>query len=79
MLACKNLSVVIQPSGVHILDRATARFMPKGLNAVIGPSGCGKSTLAKAAVEALDSPFEPITLDAYFVMDWFPLAEKDPG
>ena len=47
MLACKDLSVVIQPSGTCILDRATAQFMPKALNAVIGPSGCGKSTFLR--------------------------------
>lgn len=55
MLACKNLSVVIQPSGARILDRATARFIPKGLNAVIGPSGCGKTTLVKAMLGILPS------------------------
>jgi len=55
MLACKDLSVVIQPSGTRILDRATARFMPKGLNAVIGPSGCGKTTLVKAMLGILPS------------------------
>ncbi|MEC7230418.1 MAG: ABC transporter ATP-binding protein, partial [Verrucomicrobiota bacterium] len=58
MLACKELSVVIQPSGTCILDRATARFMPKGLNAVIGPSGCGKTTLVKAMLGILPSDGE---------------------
>jgi ABC-type multidrug transport system ATPase subunit len=55
MLSCKDLSVVIQPSGTRILDRATARFMPKGLNAVIGPSGCGKTTLVRAMLGILPS------------------------
>jgi ABC-type multidrug transport system ATPase subunit len=58
MLACKDLSVVIQPSGACILDRATAQFMPKGLNAVIGPSGCGKTTLVKAMLGILPSDGE---------------------
>ena len=58
MLASKDLSVVIQPSGTRILDRATARFMPKGLNAVIGPSGCGKTTLVKAMLGILPSDGE---------------------
>lgn len=58
MLACKDLSVVIQPTGTRILDRATARFMPKGLNAVIGPSGCGKTTLVKAMLGILPSEGE---------------------
>jgi ABC-type multidrug transport system ATPase subunit len=58
MLACKDLSVVIQPSGTRILDRSTARFMPKGLNAVIGPSGCGKTTLVKAMLGILPSDGE---------------------
>ncbi|NBB78518.1 MAG: ATP-binding cassette domain-containing protein, partial [Verrucomicrobia bacterium] len=53
MLACQDLSVVIQPSGTRILDNATARFMPRGLNAVIGPSGCGKTTLVKAMLGIL--------------------------
>ena len=55
MLSCQDLSVVIQPSGIRILDNATARFMPKGLNAVIGPSGCGKTTLVKAMLGILNS------------------------
>ena len=58
MLASKDLSVVIQPSGTRILDRVTARFMPKGLNAVIGPSGCGKTTLVKAMLGILPSDGE---------------------
>jgi ABC-type multidrug transport system ATPase subunit len=58
MLACKDLSVVIQPSGTCILDRATAQFMPKRLNAVIGPSGCGKTTLVKAMMGILPSDGE---------------------
>lgn len=55
MLSCENLTVAIPPAGTRILDRATARFMPKGLNAVIGPSGCGKTTLVKAMLGILDS------------------------
>ena len=58
MLACKDLSVVIQPSGTCILDRASAQFMPKALNAVIGPSGCGKTTLVKAMLGILPSDGE---------------------
>jgi len=53
MLACNDLTVEIRPSGIRILDRATAEFMPKGLNAVIGPSGCGKTTLVKAMLGIL--------------------------
>ena len=41
--------------GARILDGATARFMPRGLNAVIGPSGCGKTTLVKAILGILPS------------------------
>ena len=48
MLSCKELSVELTPGGTRILDRATARFKPKALNAVIGPSGCGKTTLVRA-------------------------------
>ncbi|MDQ8206621.1 ATP-binding cassette domain-containing protein [Coraliomargarita sp. SDUM461003] len=55
MLACKDLTVEIQPAGVRILDRATALFKPRGLNAVIGPSGCGKTTLVKAMLGILPS------------------------
>jgi len=58
MLACKDLTVEIQPAGVRILDQATAEFMPKGLNAVIGPSGCGKTTLVKAMLGILASEGE---------------------
>ncbi len=53
MLACKDLTVEIKPSGLRILDNVTACFMPKGLNAVIGPSGCGKTTLVKAMLGIL--------------------------
>ncbi|WP_308986152.1 ATP-binding cassette domain-containing protein [Thalassobacterium sedimentorum] len=45
----------MQPANVRILDRATAVFKPKGLNAVIGPSGCGKTTLVKAMLGILPS------------------------
>jgi ABC-type multidrug transport system ATPase subunit len=55
MLACKNLTVEIQPAGVRILDRVSAQFLPQGLNAVIGPSGCGKTTLVKAMLGILPS------------------------
>ena len=55
MLACQDLTVEIQPAGVRILDRATADFKPRGLNAVIGPSGCGKTTLVKAMLGILPS------------------------
>jgi ABC-type multidrug transport system ATPase subunit len=48
MLSCKDLSVELSPGGTRILDRATARFQPRALNAVIGPSGCGKTTLVRA-------------------------------
>jgi ABC-type multidrug transport system ATPase subunit len=58
MLACNDLTVEIQPAGTRILDRATVRFMPKGLNAVIGPSGCGKTTLVKALLGILPSSGE---------------------
>lgn len=58
MLSCNDLTVEIQPEGTRILDRATARFMPKGLNAVIGPSGCGKTTLVKAMLGILPSEGE---------------------
>lgn len=64
MLSCSDLSVEIQPSGTRILDRATARFMPKGLNAVIGPSGCGKTTLVKAMLGILPSQGEVRYADA---------------
>lgn len=55
MLACHDLTVKIRPMGARILDGATARFMPRGLNAVIGPSGCGKTTLVKAILGILPS------------------------
>lgn len=58
MLSCKDLTVEIQPSGTRILDRATADFQPKALNAVIGPSGCGKTTLVKAMLGILPSEGE---------------------
>ena len=48
MLSCSDLSVELTPGGTRILDRATARFKPQALNAVIGPSGCGKTTLVRA-------------------------------
>ena len=48
MLSCNDLSVELSPGGPRILDRATARFQPRALNAVIGPSGCGKTTLVRA-------------------------------
>ncbi|MFP4157154.1 MAG: ATP-binding cassette domain-containing protein [Opitutales bacterium] len=53
MLSCENLSVDVAPSGPRILDRATASFQEKALNAVIGPSGCGKTTLVKALLGIL--------------------------
>lgn len=46
------------PNGPLILDHATARFLPNGLNAVIGPSGCGKTTLMKAILGILPSTGE---------------------
>lgn len=55
MLSCENLSVQAGPGGPLILDQATARFLPRGLNAVIGPSGCGKTTLMKAILGILPS------------------------
>ncbi len=55
MLSCKDLSVEVKPGGVRILDRATATFKSKALNAVIGPSGCGKTTLVKAMLGILPS------------------------
>ncbi len=60
MLSCQNLSVQAGPDGPMILDSATARFLPRGLNAVIGPSGCGKTTLMKAILGIL-----PTTGQAY--------------
>ena len=58
MLSCQNLSVQAGPNGPLILDHATARFLPNGLNAVIGPSGCGKTTLMKAILGILPSTGE---------------------
>ncbi|NQY32474.1 MAG: ATP-binding cassette domain-containing protein [Coraliomargarita sp.] len=55
MLSCTDLSVELTPGGTRILDRATARFQPRALNAVIGPSGCGKTTLMKAMLGILPS------------------------
>lgn len=53
MLSCENLTVRAGPDGPVILDQASARFLPRGLNAVIGPSGCGKTTLMKAILGVL--------------------------
>ena len=53
MLSCENLTVRAGADGPVILDQATARFLPRGLNAVIGPSGCGKTTLMKAILGIL--------------------------
>ncbi|MGB0259282.1 MAG: ATP-binding cassette domain-containing protein, partial [Coraliomargarita sp.] len=58
MLSCKDLTVELAPSGTRILDRATAHFQPRALNAVIGPSGCGKTTLVKAMLGILPSEGE---------------------
>lgn len=55
MLSCSELSVELTPGGTRILDRATARFQPRALNAVIGPSGCGKTTLVKGMLGILPS------------------------
>ncbi len=55
MLSCENLSVQAGPGGPLILNQASARFLPRGLNAVIGPSGCGKTTLMKAVLGILPS------------------------
>jgi ABC-type multidrug transport system ATPase subunit len=60
MLSCQNLTVQAGPGGPFILDHASARFLPNGLNAVIGPSGCGKTTLMKAILGIL-----PATGEAY--------------
>lgn len=54
MLSCTDLSVELTPGGTRILDRATARFQPRAMNAVIGPSGCGKTTLVKAMLGLSD-------------------------
>jgi len=53
MLSCENLTVRAGTDGPVILDQASARFLPRGLNAVIGPSGCGKTTLMKAILGIL--------------------------
>ncbi len=53
MLSSENLTVRAGADGPVILDQATARFLPRGLNAVIGPSGCGKTTLMKAILGIL--------------------------
>lgn len=55
MLSCQNLTVQAGPTGPIILDQANARFLARGLNAVIGPSGCGKTTLMKAILGILPS------------------------
>jgi len=55
MLSCENLTVRAGAEGPVILDGADARFLPRGLNAVIGPSGCGKTTLMKAVLGILPS------------------------
>ncbi|MEO0509066.1 MAG: ABC transporter ATP-binding protein/permease [Verrucomicrobiota bacterium] len=58
MLSCNELSVDAGPKGPRILDRATAQFKSRGLNAIIGPSGCGKTTLVKAMLGILKSEGE---------------------
>lgn len=58
MLSCQNLTVQAGSDGPVILDQASARFLPSGLNAVIGPSGCGKTTLMKAILGILPSTGE---------------------
>jgi ABC-type multidrug transport system ATPase subunit len=58
MLSCENLTVRAGADGPVILDGANARFLPRGLNAVIGPSGCGKTTLMKAILGILPSTGE---------------------
>ena len=58
MLSCENLTVRAGVDGPVILDGANARFLPRGLNAVIGPSGCGKTTLMKAILGILPSTGE---------------------
>ncbi len=58
MLSCQNLTVQAGADGPVILDGATARFLPRGMNAVIGPSGCGKTTLMKAILGILPSTGE---------------------
>jgi ABC-type multidrug transport system ATPase subunit len=58
MLSCQNLTVQAGANGPIILEGANARFLPRGLNAVIGPSGCGKTTLMKAILGILPSTGE---------------------
>lgn len=58
MLSCQNLTVQAGADGPVILDGASARFLSRGLNAVIGPSGCGKTTLMKAILGILPSTGE---------------------
>ena len=58
MLSCQNLTVQAGADGPVILDGASARFLPRGMNAVIGPSGCGKTTLMKAILGILPSTGE---------------------
>ncbi len=58
MLSCQNLTVQAGNDGPVILDGANARFLPRGLNAVIGPAGCGKTTLMKAILGILPSTGE---------------------
>ncbi|MFP4069105.1 MAG: ATP-binding cassette domain-containing protein [Opitutales bacterium] len=53
MLSCENLSVELGSAGTRILDRTSACFKPRALNALIGPSGCGKTTLVKAMLGLL--------------------------
>jgi len=50
VLCCRNLTVRPEgnPLATPILDRATATFVPRAMNAIIGPSGCGKTMLVKA-------------------------------
>jgi ABC-type multidrug transport system ATPase subunit len=63
MLSCQNLTVQAGHDGPVILDGANARFLPRGLNAVIGPSGCGKTTLMKAILGILPSSGEAYLAD----------------
>ncbi|MSS99350.1 MAG: ABC transporter [Opitutia bacterium] len=63
MLSCQNLTVQAGNDGPVILDGANARFLPRGLNAVIGPSGCGKTTLMKAILGILPSSGEAYLAD----------------
>lgn len=63
MLSCQNLTVQAGPDGPVILDHASARFLPHGMNAVIGPSGCGKTTLMKAILGILPSTGEAYLKD----------------